>query len=52
MGFPAQRLLPVEQSVIEVFAQTLKNAVVVPDGWSFVLTGGKITLQLQRHLKG
>lgn len=44
LGFLAPRLLPIEQSVVEVFTQTLKNTVVVPDSRSFVLTGGKITL--------
>lgn len=39
--------LPIEEGVVEVFAEALQNPVVVPDGGSLILTGRKVTLQLR-----
>lgn len=38
---------PVEQSMVQVFTEALKDPVVVSDRWSFILAGRKVTLQLQ-----
>lgn len=38
--------LPIEEGVVEVFAEALQNPVVIPDGGSLILTGRKVTLQL------
>lgn len=42
-------LLPIQQSVVKVFTEALQNPVMISDGWSFIFTGCKVTLQLQRQ---
>lgn len=39
--------LPIEEGVVEVFAEALQNPVMIPDGGSLILTGCKVTLQLR-----
>lgn len=39
-------LLPVQQSMIEVFTESLQDPVVISNGWSLIFTGRKVTLQL------
>lgn len=40
---------PIEEGVVEVFAEALQNPVMIPDGRSLILTGRKVTLQLTRQ---
>lgn len=44
----AESLLPIKQSMIEVFTEALEDPVVISDGGSLIFAGGKVTLQLQR----
>lgn len=40
------RLLPIQQSMVKVFTEALQDPVMIPDGWSLIFTGRKVTLQL------
>lgn len=39
-------LLPIQQSMVKVFTEALKDPVVISDGWGLIFTGRKVTLQL------
>lgn len=43
---------PIEQSVVQVFAEPLQDLVVVSDGWRLIFTGSKVALQLQKEDMG
>lgn len=42
----AVSFLPIQQSVVQVFTEPLQHPVMIPDGWSLIFTGRKVTLQL------
>lgn len=42
----AVSLLPIQQSVVKVFTEALKDPVVISDSRSLIFTGRKVTLQL------
>lgn len=42
----AVSFLPIQQSMVEVFTEALQDPVMIPDGWSLIFTGRKVTLQL------
>lgn len=41
--------VPVEQSVVQVFAEPLQHLVMVPDGRCLVFAGSEVALQLQKE---
>lgn len=41
--------VPVEQSVVQVFAEPLQHLVMVPDGRRLVFAGSEVALQLQKE---
>lgn len=45
--FHVELVSPVQQSVVQMFTEALKDPVVVSDSRSFILAGRKVTLQLQ-----
>ena len=44
--------LPVEQSMVQMFAEPLQDLVVVSDGRRLIFTGSKVALQLQKEETG
>lgn len=41
--------LPIEQRVVQMFAQPLQDLVMVSDGRCLIFTGSKVALQLQKE---